>query len=286
MKDIDLRGLIDMHIHSAPDTRPRVMDDIDLAQAAAAAGMRAIMLKSHVTLTSDRAAIAEKLAPGVRVLGGLALNHSVGGFNPAAVDMAIRMGARQIWMPTVSAANNLAAAHPVSAACSLTRSAPGLTILGAEGGLLPAVREILDLIASAGIALGTGHLSAAEIRVLAPAARTYGVKRMVVTHPELALSNISVALQQELARPGLWFERCYVCTLLPQAPVALAAIAAAIRAVGPQYTILSTDLGQADNPPPVAGMTAYLADLRELGFSWSALRRMAGENPAAALGLS
>jgi hypothetical protein len=55
--------------------------------------------------------------------------------------------------------------------------------------------------------------------------------------------------------------------------------------LGPEFTILSTDLGQAQNVAPVDGLRAYLAGLLELGFSWRDLQRMAGENPAAALGL-
>jgi hypothetical protein len=144
--DIDLAGTIDLHLHTAPDVRPRKLDDLEAARQAAARGMRAILLKSHVTLTADRAALAESVVQGVRVFGGLALNEPVGGLNPAAVETALRLGAAQIWMPTQSAA---AEPHPIPE--------PGLTIFGDQG-LKPSVLDILRLIAEHDAILGTGHL--------------------------------------------------------------------------------------------------------------------------------
>ena len=94
--------MIDMHIHGSPDVRPRVLSDIEIARQAAAHGMAAILLKSHVTITADRAALVEEAVPGIRVFGGLALNHPVGGINPYAVEAALQLGAAQIWMPTIS----------------------------------------------------------------------------------------------------------------------------------------------------------------------------------------
>src|SRR5438067_1280976 len=170
--EIDLTGTIDFHLHTAPDVRPRKLDDFEAARQAAARGMRAILLKSHVTLTADRAALAEQAVPGVRVFGGLALNAPVGGLNPAAVEIALAMGAAQIWMPTESAA-----AEPQP------KPAPGLSILG-EAGLKPEVLAILRLIAEHNAILGTGHLSPAEIIQLVPAARDAGVRKIVITHPE------------------------------------------------------------------------------------------------------
>ena len=92
MGQVSLEGIADLHVHTAPDVRPRRMDDIELAQEATAVGMRAVLLKSHHTLTADRATIAEKHVGGVRVFGGLALNHAVGGMNPAAAEAAVRWG--------------------------------------------------------------------------------------------------------------------------------------------------------------------------------------------------
>lgn len=272
-----------MHVHSSPDIRPRLLDDIQVAQAAKDAGLRAVLIKSHITLTADRAAIAEKVVGGIRVLGGLPLNHAVGGLNPAAVEAALRMGARIIWMPTTAAACNVAYYLRWQ-----TEGAPadgkGLTILRRDGRLRPVVHAILDLIAGADAILSTGHLWPAEVIALVTQARRHGVRRILVAHPELAISAISLAVQKELAGPDVWFEHCYVSTLFRE-PTPLADIAGRIRAIGAQQVVLSTDLGLDGFPLPVDGMRAYLAGLMALGFSWGELVQMTCDNPAALLGL-
>ncbi len=282
--DIDLTGLIDLHLHSAPDVRPRHLDDIELARSAKAAGLRAIMIKSHVTITADRAQIAEKVASGIRVFGGVALNDPVGGLNPAAVEAAIGLGARQIWMPTISAARHIAYYRKWLDTPQGSRTDRGITILDEDGALRPVVRDILGLIADAGIILGTGQLSPEEIKVLVPAAREARVRHVIVTHPELAISALPLDLQQELALPGVWFERCFVGTVFRE-PTPLEEIAAGIRALGPERTILSSDFGLAGHGVPVEGLRAFLAGLLKLGVPWADLVRMARDNPAQVLGL-
>src|SRR5512136_706328 len=96
-------GIYDMHIHSAPDIAPRKTDDLELVKAAAAAGMGGIMIKSHLGSSVERAYLVNQVVPDIRVFGGLVLNFPVGGLNPFAVDSYVRMGAKEVWMPTLSA---------------------------------------------------------------------------------------------------------------------------------------------------------------------------------------
>ncbi len=272
----DLAGLIDMHVHSAPDEQARFADDIEIARQARNAGMRAILIKSHVTLTADRAAIAEKAAGGPRVFGGLALNHAVGGLNPAAVETALAMGARQIWMPTRSAAH---VAGP-------EQRPAGLRLVDDAGELRPEVYWIIDLVKQADAILGTGHVSPAETVALARAARRQGLRKLLVTHPEAEFIRMPAEMQMTIAAEGVYFERCFVDTTpLMNSSVSIAAIARTIRAVGVASTILSTDLGQVGNPSPVEGMGAYLSALAGLGFTPQEIRTMAGTNPASLLGI-
>jgi len=269
---VDLSGFIDVHVHSAPDVRPRSLDDVEVARGAAAAGMAGVLIKSHVTITADRAAIAERVVPGVRVFGGVVLNHAVGGLNPAAVEAAIELGAREVWLPTFSARG--AAGAP-----------GGISVVGADGGLVPAVLEVLKLVADADVILGTGHLSVPEIALVVREARRLGVRKVLVTHPEASLVAMPVNVQRELAGEGAWFERCYVGTLGPSAALTVADIARQIRAVGPASTVISTDLGQAGNPLPWDGFRAYAASLLVSGLTPDEVRVMAAENPARLLGL-
>ena len=95
-----LEGAVDLHVHSAPDVDARRFNDIELAREAARAGMVAILIKSHQNSTVERAFLVSRIVPEIRVYGGLVLNETVGGLNPAAVRLAISMGAKQIWMTT------------------------------------------------------------------------------------------------------------------------------------------------------------------------------------------
>jgi hypothetical protein len=276
MNEISLEGTVDLHIHAAPDIRARLMDDIELAREAAEAGMRAVLFKSHHTLTADRGAIAEKHVGGIRVFGGLVLNHAVGGLNPAAVEAALAFGAREIWMPTLDAANHRRAKGMGDG---------GITILGETDALRPAVLEILKLIAEQDVILGTGHLSVAEIKLLVKAARESGVKRILITHPELPIVNMPVVVQEELVGPDLFFERCLIVTTPGEGGLPLSTIARAIQRVGPETTVMATDFGQAENPPPVEGMRRYIREMLGLGFDQKEIERMTRTNPAALLGI-
>ena len=94
-EDIDLTGVIDMHVHAGPDSRPRAMNDWEAVQMAEAAGLRGVLLKNHFTMTADRAELAAQLVENLVVFGGIALNRSVGGINPEAVrQMAAFSGGR------------------------------------------------------------------------------------------------------------------------------------------------------------------------------------------------
>jgi hypothetical protein len=273
----DLTGFIDLHVHSAPDTAPRLMDDIQLAREAAAAGMRGVLLKSHSTLTADRATLAQTYAGvAIEVWGGLALNDPVGGFNPAAVQTALAFGAREIWMPTRNTLNENRYDR---------KGDFGLTIFDADGAIRDDAREILRLIAEADVILGTGHLSVEETMTLVPGARAAGVTRILITHPSAPFTDFSLDQQRELARQGCFFEHCWVFTtaLLKRNGngVDPARILNDIRQVGWETTVLSTDFGQRDNPPPVEGLRAFVAACLAAGFTEAQVRRMGAENPAA-----
>ncbi|MEP7357589.1 MAG: DUF6282 family protein, partial [Anaerolineales bacterium] len=233
---VDLTGAIDMHLHTAPDVSPRKMDDVEAARQAADRGMRAILLKSHATLTAGRAELVERLVPGIHVFGGLALNDAVGGLNPSAVEAALRLGAVEIWMPTLSAVGD-----------PRPHRAPGLTVLDGDG-LKPVVEEILRLIAEHDAILGTGHLSPAEIMLLVPAARAAGVRKVLITHPEHPPVEMPVPQQEELRdRYQVIFERCLISTTLGSGHLPFAELAAIIRRVGPATTVAATDFGQPEN---------------------------------------
>lgn len=281
-----LSGAIDLHVHSAPDLRPRKGDDFEIARQASEAGMNAVVLKSHVEPTASRAQLTQKLFPKVRVFGGIALNYSCGGLNPLAVEVAAAMGAKIVWMPTISAANNVSHAgiEKSRAGLAMAGGRPGITITDDRGMLVPEVSAILETIRRNGLILATGHLSRSEVKLLVREARKAGVDKILVNHPELEITRLSQADQKELAASGAYMERCFVVTKMPS-PVAISEIASAIREVGPQYTVMSTDFGQTNNAWPAEGMLEYIESLLTHGISRREIELMVKSNPAALLGL-
>jgi hypothetical protein len=286
-----LRGAVDTHVHSSPDVVARKQDDFELARAAAELGLQAIVLKSHHTPTVARAAIATKYAASITVLGGIVLNTpSSGGFNIDAVRSALRMGGRVVWMPTLSAANHQAYVARAGHATHLARlgagfAAGGLTACDADGHLHADLYPILEELAAADAVLATGHLAPAETLRLVDEAQRVGVRRIVVTHPELPLVGMSIDDQQALAAKGVFMERCIRSVTATGDRSGVRAIADNIRRVGVATTIAATDYGQPESPAPPDGLRIYAEELLSNGFSEAELRTMLQDNPKRLLGL-
>ena len=265
-----LDGAIDLHVHSAPDVDRRRFNDLELARAARDAGMAAVLIKSHQNSTVERAWLVAQCVPRIRVFGGLVLNETVGGLNVAAVHLALRLGARQIWMPTRSARNHRA----------YMGEAGGITILDEQEQIRPEVEEILRAAAGAGCIVGTGHLSPEETSILIEASQRQGKAKILVTHPEWGPTYQGIEAQKKLARfDNVCFERCFVSTTRLCGCVPFATIEQAIAATGVERTVISTDLGQPETPPPADGLRLYAERLHASGFSVDDIRIMMQANP-------
>jgi len=289
-KDL-LRGAIDLHIHAAPDIVPRLLDDLGLARAARDAGMAAIVVKSHHMLTADRAQIAQTVIPELRIFGGLALNYpACGGLNSEAVKVAIRMGAKIVWLPTLSAGNHIAKTRTritgnLGVMSQGFKSQP-VDVVGEDGAVRPELVEILRLIAEADVILATGHLSVPEITAVVDAAVAAGVRKILVNHPELWLIGMSLTDQRALAAKGAMMEVCIRSVTAPgHGATSPKMLADQIKAVGVAHVVMATDFGQVDSPPAPEGMGWYIAQMLEAGISAEEIERMVKLNPSRMLGL-
>jgi hypothetical protein len=274
-----LPGTIDIHVHSDPDDRPRSIDAIDVAKLAKARGMRAIVLKNHYDPTSGLAYVVRKEVPGIEVFGGIDLNLTVGGINPAAVEHMTRMSGgwgRFVWMSTFDAENQVRYSKENRPSVKVSRN----------GELLPEVKEVIGIIAKHNLVLATGHVSAEEGLMLLRDGRRQGAQHMVVTHAMNEPIFMEIPQMQEAARLGAFIEFCAGSLTVPDTGARLDRYADAIRKVGPDHTVLSSDLGQKGNALPPDGFAAFLVALRSRGFSETDLSRMTKENPARLLGLS
>jgi len=274
----DLRGVIDLHVHAAPDTIPRSVDAIEAARLAKQAGLHGLVLKNHYEPTASWAYFARKQVPGIEVFGGVALNLPVGGINPAAVIRMTRLTGgwgRIVWMPTFDAENQVRYSRESRPSVAVSRN----------GRLLAEVVEVLELIRKHGLVLATGHSTPAENRLLIREATARGIERTIVTHAMLTPVSMSVEQMKEAAGLGAFIEFVYNGLVGANKQFTLEQYADAIRRVGPDRCILASDLGQADNPLPVDGLRSFLEGMRKHGFTTSEIRRMTSDNPARLLGL-
>jgi len=289
-----LEGAIDMHCHSGPSPFPRKMDHVEAARQAESAGMRAIVVKSHHHPTvMDVRAMAPQLAKvKTQVFGSIALNSMVGGLNPSAVDVALKMGARVVWFPTISSRHHQEhqQTHPglkFPKPSVPLRKPDVVDILTESGDLRPEVPAILQQIAEAGAVLAAGHMAPDRIQILLDAARKAGVTRIIVNHPEYVIeaSRDQVA---KFADSGAIIE--HECCMYDDDSEFhhwnVETLKGWIDLVGPERTSIGSDLGQVDNPSPMDSFKKILGQLHDCGVSEGDLRKMVRDNPARLLGLN
>lgn len=286
-----MSGAIDCHVHGAPDPfRKRPFDALTLARQAKELGMRAVVFKCHHYCTAPVAEVVNQVIPDFRLIGSVALNREVGGLNPEVVEVAVRAGARIVWMPTQSSIIDTERRRKgrthIPQRESRYGGEEGIAIIGADGRLLPQMMPILDIIKAGDVLLATGHISAAEIFAVTAEARKKGIK-VLITHPlcEVAGSRLELKEQQALVDMGAYIEHCFNACMPALERLAPATLVEYVRKVGAEHCILSTDFGQDYNPAPADGFRMMLANMLRAGLSEAELRVLVQDNPAKLLGL-
>ena len=272
--EISLDGVVDLHFHTGPDSRPRSVGDIEASRLAAEAGMRAILLKNHFTMTADRAAIAMGQVDGLEIFGGLALNRAVGGINPEAVrQMATFSGGRGkvVWLPTFDSE------HAVTSGGG---DGPFVSILE-DGEPLPAVLEVFALLAEHDLTLAMGHSAPGEVLRLIPEARRLGVPRILVTH--VFSQGATREQMRQMAEDDAIMEIDWLAVYRGGRPIE--DYVSAIRELGAEAFFMSSDLGQEGNPLHAAGLRDYIRAMLAAGITEEEIDIMARRNPARLLGL-
>jgi hypothetical protein len=154
----------------------------------------------------------------------------------------------------------------------------------ARGGtLLPETKAVIAAIAKHRLVLATGHVSAVEGLMLLREGRAQRVEHMVVTHAMNAPVLMDVPQMQDAAKLGAFIEFVGGSLAAADAQARMDRFADAIRKVGAQSCILSSDLGQKANALPPDGFAVPAGDARE--DSAQDLDRMTKENPARLLEL-
>jgi hypothetical protein len=273
-----LDGVIDIHAHTAPDSVPRSIDAIDLARLAESRGMRAIVFKNHYEPTADVAYMVHKIVPGIEVFGGIDLNLSVGGMNPAAVEkMALTTGrlGKFVWMAT----------YDTRAQVQFSKENRLFVAVSRDGELLPETKAVIAMIAKYNLVMATGHNFPEDDLLLIREARRQGITHIVVTHAMMSPIHMSVPQMQQAAGEGAYIEFVYNGLIGSFKEFDFADYAKAIRAVGVEHCILSSDMGQPGNQLHPDGLQLFFEGMRKQGFTQGEIDQMSKINPARLLGL-
>ena len=287
-----MTGAIDAHVHSGPGLFGRIGTSIDIARQSAAYGMRAIVLKNHQGITSDRATLVDQVVPDINVYGGVVLNQYVGGINPYTVEAAIRLGAKIVWMPTRWAQHHIDVygateyKHMKQTSSAVKLPMKGISILNDNGQLTTEIKQVLEIIRQADVALSTSHLSKDEIRLLVKEARKTGIDKIIITH--LTLSELwkwSIQEQKELVENGATLEHVAVYCMENRNLLSPKEVANQINEIGYRNVLISSDCGQLGVPAPPEALRLFVGMLLDAGVEEQALHYMLKESPGRLLGL-
>jgi microsomal dipeptidase-like Zn-dependent dipeptidase len=240
--------------------------------------MRAIVLKNHYDPTAGLAYIVRKEVPGLDVFGGIDLNLTVGGMNAAAVEHMTQVSGgwgRLVWMSTFDAENQV----------RYSKENRPFVSTSLNGELLPEVKQVIGVIAKHGLVLATGHVSPEEVLMLLREGRRQNVQHMVVTHAMNAPVLMDIPQMREATKQGAFIEFVAGSLTTADAPARIDRYARAIREIGPEFCVLSSDLGQKGNALPPDGFADFIAALGARGITDQELERMSKQNPARLLGL-
>lgn len=289
-----MKGVCDMHVHTNPDLRLRAYSDLELADAAVRVGARAIVIKSHLGFTVNRAAIANEYVKrvygedtGFTMYGGVVMNKVVGGVNPVAVETALKMGAKEVWLPTQSAKRHLEMMGK--------NPADGIELVR-DGKVIPELLDVFRLVKDYDVALGTAHVSPEEAFVVVEAAKDAGINKIIITHPEWWVVDMSIEDQVRLVKDyDVILERCYAQNMrgsnykgeIPANGYIknLESNLEIIKTVGCEHVMVDTDGGQTENPHWELALEEYMQYLVDNGIPEEQVYHMTRTIPYRLMGI-
>ncbi len=282
-----LDGAIDMHVHAFPD--PLIdtgWDQVQITKAATDIGMGGVLFKAHTFPTAATVPFVNQIVedyaqkvgkkPAV-AYGGIVLNGFVGGLHPDSVEMAVRLGAKCVWLPSHdSAHHNRVIGEP-----------GGIELLDEDGRPVPKLLEILKLVAENDLILDPCHSSTCERFTVVEEARKMGIEKLILTHPNWNVTKMTLDQLVEISKMGAYIG-LFAYGDIPNFnnpncdPLYFMEV---IRRVGPERCIIASDLGTVVNVPPTEGMKLFTRILLASGFTKSQIRIMMVDNPRWLLGL-
>lgn len=282
MSMYDVSGAHDMHVHAAPDLAERVGDDFEIAEICLNAGYKSILLKSHLESTASRAFLAHKVVPDLNIYGSITLNTPVGGINPSAVEIALKQGVKEIFMPTsYSLAHSQIHGKPGSykhRTSDLKIESEPICIVDDNNDLLPETIAILELARDYKVPIGTAHLSEKEIIALVYKASIIGTE-IIITHPHFHPPNLGNSIVKELVKLGAKVELCAGTVFPVPGYGRVEQVVSLIKEVGYKNIFITSDAGAPSKPMPPDTLSTYLYCLYMKGIPKEHIDYMFKINP-------
>jgi uncharacterized protein DUF6282 len=290
----DLADAIDVHAHARGQDEE---EPLHAAQEATRAGMHGILFKSIspgrpwevarvLQDDVDRWAEKEGLRP-VKCWSAYIIGIPLAPIDFVAIKAAVDGGVTGMWMPPVTSAWSIFRLGGRGVWFDKTRRydepvpplpwdearKTGVYVLDDHGKLLPAIRDTVRLCADRGVTLSLGHLSPQEMDAIADEMHGAGYRRVFIDHPFSEVFELDVPRMKRWADAGVnfaltWDELSPLLGADPQDMVA------AIRAVGPEHFMLSSDAGIPLLPPTVEAYRLLAATLRAYGMTEPEMRQM------------
>lgn len=284
-----LTGAIDLHIHSGPDVTERIGTSIDIARAAADAGMAAICLKDHAYPSFTKAVLTDQAVDGIRVYGGITLNTTAGGLSARSARGAVAGGAKVIMFPTFDLAHTANNAHPsrLQAEHAFGERYVATQIVNKDGRPTEAAAAIVDVAAeNSHVILSNGHVPGAEAAALMELAHERGVTRMVIEHPNGHPDWFSEDDLKRLVAAGAKFNLSYNPYNPIMAHRRFRECVELVEFLGVENCAIITDGGQPYNAMPHITYHVFCEMLYREGIKLDDIFVMAKRTPALLLGLT
>jgi predicted metal-dependent phosphotriesterase family hydrolase len=135
------------------------------------------------------------------------------------------------------------------------------------------------------LVMATGHNSPEDDLLLIQEARKQGITHIVVTHAMLSPTSMTIPQMQQAATLGAYIEFVYNGLIGNSKQFDFADYAKAIRAIGPEHCILSSDMGQPANPLHPDALLLFFDGLKKQGLTQADIDQMSKVNPARLLSL-
>ena len=286
-----MKGAIDIHVHGYPEALVDTgWDFAEIAKRAYDANMRAIVCKSMYSDTAPMAYFVQQIIDDYAenhtttsphefsVFGGIVLNYSVGGLNPMAAKTSAKLGAKIVWLPSHNSAHHK----------KVLGTQGGIEVITENGKVVRELQEIFKIIADNDMILDTCHTSTTERMVIIEEAKKFGVKKILITHPQWSVNRASPDQQVEMVKLGAYIG-LYLYSAIPHfnnPTCDRTEFLEIIKKVGADKIVLATDFGSMLNPHPVEGMELYIRLLMTLGIDKESVDIMLKKNPAWLLGIN